>query len=923
MGGTWSIGMFAAFIIAAIVFHCQSAAAEDHCATQNATLKRLASGIHAEISSSDIKAEQTFTFRWNVSVRFPGSKPVYLVLAVPGDARFETQPEPAAKTTEAALTAVLPGVMAFPKGAKAPFGMQFGAGGARAVIPLYQPGSLLSGSVAVRIFKAGIYEVKVAVVVMGNCGEQVLSQDLGRMINVLPGTPEIVVQDPYDVSVPERTLISNSGSYLAQIFDGRYRVYDITTGAKLLDRAGYDPNFSPTSRFIVADIGDHDGNSLEVIDLVSREVIYTAGGPFVGWVDGDAFLVDGLSRYGGLSLRPSLISRARAKVSEQPAAGAPELVDVDRLSLSSPGSCHLCASWSHAKMMLDVDRGVVVFSDGLSADYSDTKTEVYELATGYKACCADARKAPALAFAMYGVRFDGRPGWHTSSPLAFSHIYDPLRDSSLEALQDQDWYKAAIPLRQLLVAHREGSGKVLVAELADMKADTAVRGDWRAAIRAPGETGGGLQQRLLAELIHFDVSTAPITERKIVHFANSPADQRYDQSDGSNSAKTEAAIRVRTAPYRKWLTGEVPALVPYLLPANQEPQSEGFPYEGDLSNAKIDLNNHLAGLWRWQAGGHGLWLMQLLTIEGSEAIGNGAILLLDGGQSGAASIVNLSKALPGLWNGGYGVTRRQTQLKPQLFNDRYLVIGSVVAKTIAVYDVKEGRMLTLVKDAPQADLMMDVVLSADARHVIQINSDGQFFLFDIITGARALSGRYVDGEIILYTPEGYYWSSYEGAHFVQLRFPGLPGLFPFLQFASVLNRPDLVKARLGATTAPGQSRSGLHTGAPVPALTPPPALDAKLLKPAASDPKDRVLIAAHSITGLARLRFYLDGELVRDRKIEGAEFRGEVDVPYAPQARFLTVLAADTAGFPVQATDATSAAWAEWHRSPLRRADRY
>ena len=92
---------------------------------------------------------------------------------------------------------------------------------------------------------------------------------------------------------------------------------------------------------------------------------------------------------------------------------------------------------------------------------------------------------------------------------------------------------------------------------------------------------------------------------------------------------------------------------------------------------------------------------------------------------------------------------------------------------------------------------------------------------------------FVDGEIILYTPEAYYASSYEGAHFVQLRFPGLPGLYSFHQFASVLNRPDIIEARLAGAS-----------DAPPPRLVPPPVVEARLVEDAGVG--GRVKIEAHS-----------------------------------------------------------------------------
>ena len=153
-------------------------------------------------------------------------------------------------------------------------------------------------------------------------------------------------------------------------------------------------------------------------------------------------------------------------------------------------------------------------------------------------------------------------------------------------------------------------------------------------------------------------------------------------------------------------------------------------------------------------------------------------------------MTNLSKELEGVWGGQYGASAQQTRLKPQLFFGRYLVLASVASRNIGIYDVKSRQKVAMIEGMPQADLLEDVLLSVDQRHAIQLNSDGQFFLHEIATGRMALSGRYVDGEIILYTPEAYYSSSYEGAHFVQLRFPGLPELYSFQQFAAVLNRPD-------------------------------------------------------------------------------------------------------------------------------------
>ncbi|MGB0085869.1 MAG: hypothetical protein WBP94_10915 [Rhodomicrobiaceae bacterium] len=215
------------------------------------------------------------------------------------------------------------------------------------------------------------------------------------------------MQDPYDIEVPKRAVVSNSGRYLAQAFDGRYRVFDIATGTKLVDRAGYNPNFSPTSRFIVADIGDADGIDFEVIDLVSREIVAKPTGPFVGWLYGDAFLIDGQSEFGRVGLRPTLISRGG--VGPEGWWGATDVWrreggadHDDALSIWASSGCHVCASWEATDVAIDLHAGYVLLSP---ESENDEAGRVYELATGYKGCCQTKQLVKDLP--VTGTEFQG------------------------------------------------------------------------------------------------------------------------------------------------------------------------------------------------------------------------------------------------------------------------------------------------------------------------------------------------------------------------------------------------------------------------------------------------------------------------------------------------------------------------------------
>ena len=143
----------------------------------------------------------------------------------------------------------------------------------------------------------------------------------------------------------------------------------------------------------------------------------------------------------------------------------------------------------------------------------------------------------------------------------------------------------------------------------------------------------------------------------------------------------------------------------------------------------------------------------------------------------------------------------------------------------------------------------------------------------------------VDEEIIAYTPEGYYWSTYEGAHFVEFQFPGLPGVYPFQQFASVLNRPDIIKAALvEGAGAP-----------PVVRLTPPPRLEIAL-QPSQSPDALRVHAEARGTVPLKRVSFYADGQPIYERDVTGTAFSEDFTISGAVEARWLTAQVIDGDG---------------------------
>jgi hypothetical protein len=292
-----------------------------------------------------------------------------------------------------------------------------------------------------------------------------------------------------------------------------------------------------------------------VIDLVSRQVIYTAAGPFLGWANGDTFLIDGNQKYGALTVRPSLIS------GDATGGGGPRKEAQDRpsdvLGLSAPGSCHACASWSDSPMTLDLDNGIVAFPDTFNGGTGD----VYELASGFKACCARRMPTPFLparlqrcrreAQAVRGVRptrcgrrVAGAAGTCAMAwPSATSMI--PRRPEARYA--DQEWYKAAIPFARARPAPRARTQaqSTRIAGLTKASCCAATGARARGARRSAREASS--REGLLTELSRFGVDAAPRLAREAIPFSNSPlgegARRRYDADNKKLEPRSIGAAR--------------------------------------------------------------------------------------------------------------------------------------------------------------------------------------------------------------------------------------------------------------------------------------------------------------------------------------------------------------------------------------------
>jgi len=811
-------------------------------------------------TGSDVQHGGGIDVNWQLPAADAGPLRTFLIGAMPDGVRFAGHYE----FDEYKSLAGGPGFVALPGSAKAPFGVTFGEGRTRVVIPLHDAQVARSGSLTVKPYVSGSFSMTWAVVgVAPGCGDgkthEVAVRPIGELgpYVVRAGAPAIVVQDftpPHPrlavtTAVGTQRLLevelSSDGRYRLEIFERRYRVFDRTTGAKIADRSGVKARFSPGGRFVVASVGDATAiypTNFEVFDLLAERVVAAASGPIIGWSNGDTVLLDGGRAYQALGVFNTLIDPVRT---EDGANG--------NWPTFFPG-CGTCDAWIGSNFLFDWD-GLTV----LRGDEESPLVGFANLAAG-RMVDLGALDTPAAARALVRRTF-GRAdvkvarGWTSTATFHLTHVgrgYEGYTDDdasltpSDKRRPDQPKFVAK---RRLAVA----DGKVLVPD--DLRTMGPARGETRSAwagVRTAGgppRVDGGYVADELAKFDLFLLATSTVDELAI------PATPDGDHLVRSWPEALKSEVTALHPPYAEWL----------------KKQPDGL-------QEKI-----IVAAWRLELGADRYLLLQhgdpAPTVNGAHDL-KFDLLATGGARRGEVRTI---EDLSGLFSQFVG--REHTVARVFVGEGGRLFVALPGAGKASILDPGQSFAIRTI-DLVEPTLLCGLLEVPARGLIVQSNCDGQMFIYDPGRSATPiLAGRVHDEELILYTPEGYYAATYEGAHFIHVAFPGRPGVHSFEQFAKVLDRPDLIKAVLG--------RAG--TQIPAPALQSPPVVEAAAVTDATG--RASVEVTARTEGELAAVELYEDGQMIDRRSVGGSSVRTVLTPTSRAHVRRATVVAVDTRGF--------------------------
>lgn len=778
--------------------------------------------------------------------------PLYIVFDLPAETRFRGK-----------------GFLPLTAGARGPHGLKHAGERTRAIIPLDRGQPSTTGTVSAFLLLAGTHTIGFSIVTGGDCGEHVVLTHSAGPVKIELGLPEIVIQDAFANDAADAIVNDASGRYTMQVYDGRYIVLDQRTGALLLSRAGREPRFSPTGRF-VATVRPTD-NRIEVIDLSSGTVTNEFRPGVLAWARDDSFIVHGATIR---QLDNTIVSSINPDI-------------VTGTSMPNMG-----VAWREVEIVLDIDNmfaamtadnvegfeGGALFWDIVSGAHS-VQTEsraVYQPSSGSAGELLPGPRNLALrqlVKAQRGIDVPLEyPLWKFGEPVQVTHVdygynFDPGRNT-LQSFVHLGQEPADRPKDS---REPETASSCRAAELqrglarfqGNIICATEVSGRGlgrlpRAVAQTPEET---IFERI-AGVIGAVKSAEPVRVENL-----------GDHADISDERKERIRLVTETL---SQLTADVSAGISPL------PQEEAG-FNCHTAPEKFDPQS-IETVWHWTEGQTGAAAAFLNCYAGSSRISAATLFLIS--QHGIRDIS--PQLLPddapedGSAFGWSSSDTSALHIFP-LGPDRILVTASY-SGTAAIIDIPSGKRAGNLFPLANPTLIRAMRLSGDGRHLIQLNHDGRFIVFRTGDGEHLLSGASIDDEIVVMLPDGRFDTTYEGAHALNIRFAGQTSLQTVHQFGAALYRPGLARDVLEGRDVAGRPET----------IGSPPLVD--LVASDAVDGRRRLLISASDETMLNSLRVFVDGRLKEERFVEGTSTETEIDIIDPGGGHWITVVAADHDG---------------------------
>lgn len=848
----------------------------------------VAAGIKVQASNfgdRKVAAGDPVDVAWSLAslLQTACNTPLFLVLSVPLDVRFAGD-----------------GFLALMPGAAGPFGIAHDIDQVRVFVPLHDSLSERRGKLILKPYAEGPWKVHAALIevpswsseprdVADLAGDKAIIATLDSSepsFDVRANRPQIVVQDPFTLETPSRTIHSANGRYTLQEFSNYYRVLDRQSGELIVQRVGTDPEFSPTARFVAALL--EDKHSIEIVDLVSQT---TFGG----------FRSEEIGSYIGRGVLPIAWGLGDSLVLTGPIKGDGQvynsLVDRKPTAVALLGSKH--STIKTAAIRADLESMGVAFREHYIDDQAEAK---------WASLVNPSATSPRFASPMHAPLTTGEGySWQLGGDIKFTNVPDAPPDLS-ERLREEEQIAftteeaKADSIRQVKEQHAHDlrdyehvdARRVRNARPDESRPVATVVATARLSqVRAAVHNANPVSNDVFGQFAERLSRLSGLSLKKLLprsHVRGPLFKEHYIVPlDGDTSPDAELADalteHVRSREYQQALAklfveiGETnPGKRSNLSDVPAEFSCQYYSPVGPFVSPR-----RIMGRTGWQNGPDRHWLIQQDCWGGSgwRSVQLGFLTKRAGSTPEFVSLTGDRQDHVEQ----YGLN--SAKLARGWITDDEVLIVAMPNRTIVLYDIRAGRRLALLPDVEGTEFAADIRLTSDRSRLVMMTEGGRISIFSVKSGTRVLGGYFIDDELILHNDDGYYLSTPEGAHFVHVRFPGSRGFSTVQQFARTLDRPAAIRDILHGKPPPSR-----------PDLTPPPRLDMTAAVSQSDTARSaRIGFKATSEVGLSRLNVFVDGRLVRELAATGSSVDTSLDMSLPPEARWISAVAVDAKGY--------------------------
>lgn len=669
------------------------------------------------------------------------------------------------------------------------------------------------------------------------CGEEVVAALGGFELSVTPGLPEIAVDDPFALSQPKQTIVSPDGTRLIREYERHFQLLEAGRMSVMGDFTGTFPRFSATGRFVTfhaAGSGEGEGEEQQpvfsnIVDAVDGRLTGNSVGIPAAWAHDDSFVVgDGLA-YGIVDI----VNPLRAK-------GA--LPDTAM-------SCFACSGWDGTGVRIDLENNVAVFTaEGQDGPYLQIRSLTADALIAHDmwhediASAGEAERGFRRARQIAGFR---KPSvWELEGGLKLSLLSDNPHLADNPATQGHDRFY----IQPILLSGRP-------AEVAGLDRGASLsRGiEWRGAVPIGPRRPAGPDYRATLEDFGFRFADRVAPGVLYDGAKRFPGDDDFLDRFRAELWRRDERLRdfIRTTTVT--VLGNVLEESCASPSTREDATGERLVFDVD------DVDAH----GTWSLGEAEFSFLQIACSDGARAGASWSeFFVLDAGHPRGIRGVEFGGSYFHLYDGGVLVGWSEA--------------GAQVAR------VPDFEPIARVSFPSRNSLTVDVRLTGDGRHLVQINSDGSFFVHALEDGSQILEGRHVDEEIVVWTPDLHFDATAEGAHYISARFPGNLGQYTFQQLAARLRVEGLLERLLSGDRSLGEPQIGV-----------PPGLAVEIGDAGAGRVAGRAVATAAA--GMREIRVFQDG-ILTDTLSAGEGAPVAFDLPRLAGARWVSFVAVDAQG---------------------------